>query len=206
MISHHHQCIFIHIPKVAGTSIARFFETEQPQSPPSALPFDPNDKSKFQPPPPHLRALDYIRYGLATKEQFDSYFKFAFVRNPFARLVSEYRYRLLARKYDFNTWVMNELPRPAWNDQYCHILPQYDFVYDDDGRLVVDFVGRFEHLSRDFKRGLPEAEHLVRRLAADQFLRQYVASPWRSYGSQHSQSDHQPAQLATVAKHISSLP
>ena len=151
MISHQHRCIFIHIPKVAGSSIVRFFDTTNPQFAPSSLPFDPNDKDKFQPPPPHLRASDYVRYGLATKEQFDSYFKFAFVRNPFARLVSEYRYRLLASKYDFNTWVTKELPRPGWNDQYCHILPQYDFLYDDAGSLLVDFVGRFENLRCDFE-------------------------------------------------------
>ena len=46
----------------------------------------------------------------------------------------------------------------------------------------------------------------MRRLAADQFLRQYVASPRRSFGSQPRQGDHQPVQLATVAKHLSSLP
>ena len=151
MISHQHRCIFIHIPKVAGSSIVRFFDTACPQIAPDSLPFDPNDKDKFRPPPPHLRASDYVRYGLATKAQFDSYFKFAFVRNPFARLVSEYRYRLLARKYDFTTWVTKEFPRPGWNDQYCHILPQYDFVYDDDGSLLVDFVGRFENLRTDFE-------------------------------------------------------
>lgn len=157
MISHQQRCIFIHIPKAAGSSIVNFFGDGEPQVPRRTLPFDPQDKQKFQPPPPHLRALDYVRYGLATSEQFDSYFKFAFVRNPFARLVSEYHYRLLPRKYDFNTWILQRLPRPAWDDQYCHILPQYDFVYDDEGRLLVDFVGRFENLRRDF-------EHVCQKL------------------------------------------
>jgi hypothetical protein len=182
MICHQYRCIFVHVPKVAGTSIARFLDRSRPHVPPSDPPFDPDDDNKFQPPPPHLRAVDYIRYGLATREQFDSYFKFAFVRNPFARLVSEYRYRLLARKYDFNTWVLREFPRPAWNDQYCHVLPQYDFVHDQDGRLLVDFLGRFENLTHDFQQvcrrlRLP-SEVLPRINSSSNFLRRHHDHGW----------------------------
>jgi len=42
-------------------------------------------------------------------------------------------------------------------------MPQYDFLHADDGRLLVDFVGRFESLQDDFNKvcahlGLKDAE------------------------------------------------
>ncbi len=30
-------------------------------------------------------------------------------------------------------------------------MPQYDFIHDRDGKLIVDFVGRFENLQEDFQ-------------------------------------------------------
>lgn len=151
MISHQNRCIFIHIPKVAGTSIISVFADPDPVGlPTQAFPFDPDGAGKFDPPPPHLRAGDYVKYGLVTREQFDAYFKFAFVRNPWDRLVSEYKYRLHPHRYDFKTFLFHHFPRPSWTDRYCHVLPQYDFLYDQDGRCLVDFVGRFENLQQDF--------------------------------------------------------
>lgn len=146
MISHEKKCLFIHIPKVAGTSLIAFLQDKGAEPRPPSMPDDP-----FDPPPPHLRAGDYLKYDLVSPEQFDAYFKFAFVRNPWDRLVSEYVYRLRPRKYDFKTWVFHRFPRPSWDDRYCHVIPQYDFLHDGDGRLLVDFVGRYENLQADFE-------------------------------------------------------
>lgn len=46
---------------------------------------------------------------------------------------------------------MNKLPAPGWDDKYRHIMPQTEMLYDSDGNLLVDFVGKFEHLNRDFE-------------------------------------------------------
>ena len=38
------------------------------------------------------------------------------------------------------------------SDYYGYFVrPQHDYLYDDEGRLLVDFVGRFEQLGQDFE-------------------------------------------------------
>jgi len=98
----------------------------------------------------HLKAVDYVSCGHISQEKFDSYFKFSFVRNPWARIVSEYKFRGHARKYDFKTFIFKNLPQPDWTDPYYHIIPQYDYLYDDNGKLLIDYVGRFEKLQQGF--------------------------------------------------------
>ena len=61
-----HRCIFIHIPKTAGSSIVEMLFNE-----PS-------------------RHIPYFVYRDANPEKFRQFFKFAFVRNPWDRLVSTY--------------------------------------------------------------------------------------------------------------------
>ena len=150
MISHENKCIFIHIPKVAGTSVIRVFADKNRE----AVERDPfpftAEQDKFDPPPPHMRAHDHVKFGLATQEEFDSYFKFAFTRNPWDRIVSEYKYRGYVRLYPFKEYLFQHLPKPYWGDNYCHIIPQYDFIYDATGNNLLDFVGKFENLESDF--------------------------------------------------------
>jgi len=152
MISHTNKCLFVHIPKVAGTSIIEVLQDKdfnEKSTQKNAAPFSAND-FKFDPPPPHFRASDYVKYGQLTQKQFENYYKFSFVRNPWARIVSEYKYRDHARKYPFKDFLFKHLPTPAWRDEYCHIIPQYDFLYDEEGNCLVDFIGKFENIQQDF--------------------------------------------------------
>lgn len=163
MVSHEKRFIFIHIPKVAGTSIigsskikTRLGEYvfKQPSEDYSInnLPFHPDDNNKFDPPSAHMRASDYVKYGHVTETEFETYFKFAFVRNPWARIVSEYKYRGHMNQYSFKDFLFKYIPKPSWNDQYCHIIPQYDFLYNSEGKLLVDFVGKLENLQKDYEK------------------------------------------------------
>jgi hypothetical protein len=47
---------------------------------------------------------------------------------------------------------MNKLPPPGRDDKYRHIMPQTKMLYDETGKLQVDFVGKFETLQQDFDR------------------------------------------------------
>jgi hypothetical protein len=99
---------------------------------------------------PHLSASEYVQCGHISAQDFAESFKFSFVRNPFTRILSEYRYRNYFSHRSFKDFVLNKLPKPGWDDKYRHVMPQYDMLYDRDGRLLVDFVGRFESLQQDF--------------------------------------------------------
>ena len=156
MISDKYRCVFIHIPKVAGQSVEHFFLQLHGLSwaERSAL------LLRYNPDPvrgperlAHLTASEYVSGGFLTADKFEDYFKFSFVRNPWARLVSEYRYRPIHRRSSFKDFVTRHLPKKdAYSDAYRHILPQYSFLHDSDGKCIVDFVGRFESLQTDFDR------------------------------------------------------
>ncbi len=161
MISHKKKFIFVHIPKVAGTSVVGSstiktklseYAFKQPKKDYSInnLPFQPDDKNKFDPQPNHMRASDFVKYGYVTEIEFETYFKFAFVRNPWDRIVSEYKYRGYMNHYSFKEFLFKHMPNPSWSDQYCHIIPQYDFLYNGEGKLLVDFIGKFESLQEDY--------------------------------------------------------
>ena len=163
MISHAHRCLFVHIPKTAGQSIEAYFMQHLglPESERDALLLSRNRQPHLGPPRlSHLKAREYLTCGHVTPEQFQGYYKFSFVRNPWDRLVSFYKYRGHAHRYDFKTFVFKHMPEPGWTNDYCHVTPQYDFLYDEDGHCLVDFVGRYENLQVDFDRvcqavGLP---------------------------------------------------
>ena len=121
-------------------------------------------------------------------ELWEQYFTFGFVSHPIDRVLSLYRYivhwadppqpnlRQCLRPRAAPVWVdrsdwpevrayratrsLSGFLRHPLLDNAQSMRPQVTSLCDADGRLVVDFVGRFEHLSEDFadvqrKLGLP---------------------------------------------------
>lgn len=156
MICRSFNCIFVHIPKTAGRSVEMFFmnklglnrELEADRQ--ELLIIDNDDPAKGTEKLSHLSATEYVQCGYVTPKEFSDFYKFSFVRNPWARLVSEYRYRNFLSHKSFKDFVMNKLPPPGRDDKYRHVMPQSEMLYDDDGQLLVDFVGKFESLQKDF--------------------------------------------------------
>ncbi len=156
MICREFSCLFVHVPKTAGQSIEQFFldrlglnrETGRDQ----LLLGNNGDPDKGTEKLSHLSAREYTDCGYVSPDEFDRLFKFSFVRNPWERIVSEYRYRNYFHHRSFKDFLLHRLPKPGWADKYRHIMPQYDMLHDADGKLLVDFVGRFETLQADFDR------------------------------------------------------
>jgi len=148
-IFHKHKCIFIHIPKSAGTSInaALGIGKEGIQSlfgkitEEEKLQFGLNHSYWHHCPVSVLKQF-------IPEDTFTGYFKFTFIRNPWDRLVSLYFYhkriRHLQDTTTFNEWVLSH-KIPAYL-----LTPQLDYITNNKGSTVVDFIGRFENLEKDW--------------------------------------------------------
>ena len=143
MVSHKHKFIFVHIPKTGGHSIERHFGAWDVNSGRKAMLVGQN-REHF----PLWKILNWVPDSAG-------YFKFTFVRNPWDKLVSEWKYmqkhpvtgsaRNAFWKYGrtFESFVKNNLvkySRPG------HNLFQHEFI-----DLRINFIARFETLQEDWE-------------------------------------------------------
>lgn len=153
MISTKHKTIFVHIPKVAGQSIETLFLEDL------GLNWDqrgellmriknPHEKGPHR--LAHLRARDFVSFGYAEASTFDSFFKFSFVRNPYARVLSLYHYLGYSRIISVEKFIEKVLAEKVKQDHFFY-QPQYDYLYSEDGQLLVDYVGKLEQISTDIE-------------------------------------------------------
>lgn len=152
-ISHKLKAIFIHIPKNAGSSIERTLDIWDKKNTPDneKLYGIINYKTVLQ----HLTAKELkLR---VSRNIWRNYFKFAVVRNPWSRAVSEYNWYLrFGPLVTFHEWVGSLRHRLKINstiniDEIGHNIEQHKFIYDVRGKLLVDKVIRFENLKDEFK-------------------------------------------------------
>jgi hypothetical protein len=166
MVSHHFKCIFVHVPKTAGQSIEQVFldalgrtwETRAPL----LMRYNP-DPGLGPPLLAHLKAQEYVLHGHVAPETFQEYFTFGFVRNPWDRMVSLYRQFGYEGKYGFKNFLRNTFTHDICRTKYWFICPQVEYLHDKRGDSLVDFIGRYENLEKDFKKictalGLPEVQ------------------------------------------------
>jgi hypothetical protein len=138
------EVIFVHVPKTGGVSI---------------LPICFHHKIGVL--GHDIRSENYISLG-KYKTINPGCFAFAFVRNPWDRLVSAFFYlkkggdreedRKDAELYlpydDFRSFVLEAFKTEMIFEQ-MHFRPQYTWLSDDKG-LVIDSVGKFEEFQSDF--------------------------------------------------------
>ncbi len=156
LISDSKRFIFIHIPRTAGFSV---HQALQPWVDHQNLDFR---KARWEKDYPHYTARE-IR-EIAGKETLQEYFKFAFVRNPWDRMLSRYSY---LKKFNdhphepfnprgyyppgtlsFLQWLKGGEPHGV---HPLDLRPQKKWLVDVSGQIGVDFVGRFETLEADFE-------------------------------------------------------
>ncbi|MFW6026019.1 MAG: sulfotransferase family 2 domain-containing protein [Candidatus Woesearchaeota archaeon] len=147
LISHKHKFIFIHIPKTGGTSVRNtlnpFCNTVK----------DLNDSETNKTKTKHIKARELKK--LLPKETWNKYFKFAFVRNPWDRITSIYKFNIEHQQPGYKDYKEKDFAsflEMIYQGKKVHISePQKDYVCDEKGNLIVDFVGHFENLDKDFK-------------------------------------------------------
>ena len=94
---------------------------------------------------------------------FQSFFKFAFVRNPFDRFVSYSSFSTRDVGH-FDRDPQKVMRHFVANPPMDHILfrPQHEFLTDEEGALLTDYVGRVEQMQQSFDEicrriGIPSA-------------------------------------------------
>jgi len=134
------KCIFIHIPRNAGTSILGMLG-------------DTGGRS-------HRSFMDY---QMSNNERFKNYFKFSIVRNPYDRIVSVYEYlknrgnkshdlyfsKIIEKENGSFDWFVNEFIDEYKIHEILLLKPQYLFLYDYKNELQVDYIARFECLMKE---------------------------------------------------------
>jgi len=100
--------------------------------------------------PAHPRATELRSFDPVAWEQ---HFKFCFVRNPYERVVSDYIWRVQSRGVDvsFRSYLERVADRSKPDpEQVVPRDPDNWPLYTIDGKIAVDFVGRYETLEVDF--------------------------------------------------------
>ena len=155
MISHDKKCIFIHIPKCGGTSVEDvIWPKEQGRTEEDLwMGFVSRFENKYQ-----TGGLQHLLAWQVREEVghdvFRDYYKFAFVRNPWDRVVSQFAY--IQRRPDLMDYVgmTSNTEFKAYLElirlkEHVQWMPQVRFLLDHDGSLLVDRIGRLESFNED---------------------------------------------------------
>jgi hypothetical protein len=134
----HGPYVFIHINKTAGTSIGNAI----------GLPVKH-----------HQTAREVI--AKIGRDNWDKAYKFTLVRNPWDKVVSHYEYRRKKNKTriseletGFSEWVKKTYgpdKDPFFYNNEKAFQPQVEWLKDDEGKISIDFVGKFESINEDFE-------------------------------------------------------
>ena len=162
LLSIKYNFLFVHIAKTGGTSVRAALNPLRWRDPYYVPIFLCSKLSKLT---GHRIGVKFPRHAkvIAAKEMlprelFDNLFKFAFVRNPWDLQISSYHHirrerpHLLAGINDFEQFLRWKLD-PARPYQYhidTSIELQSDYLVDLNGKIIVDFIGKYEQLQEDF--------------------------------------------------------
>jgi len=143
------KALFMHIPKTGGISLYKAIKHPRVKI-----------KGHFIQNPFYLYLKDSLKFYPERP------FVFAFVRNPWDRLVSAFFYlnkggmngsdrrdmKKYIKKYrgDFKAFVKEAIAE-GWALDQLHLKPQVDWISDNDGQLLTDYTGKFENLRSDLK-------------------------------------------------------
>ena len=154
IVSHTHRFIFAAIPKTGTHSVRQALREHLGENDIEQVGLFVNKRFPFA----ELAATRHGHLGLAQvrpflgEEVFASYFKFAFVRNPFDRFVSYCAFMTRANdSFDRDPQqVMRHILYELQPMQHILFQPQHTVLVDADGKLLSDHVGRVEEMQASY--------------------------------------------------------
>lgn len=183
LVSHQHRFFFVHVPKTGGASIAAALcpFSHRPENHPincclDRLGIHVNHFGKREWKRMRVHASAERLRRVYSPSCYDDYFSFAFVRNPWDRLVSYYHY-VTSRDHHHRNRLVAKLPTFADYLDYearRGKSVQSKLLTDRSGKLLIDFVGRFENIERDF-------QAICRRIGVSASIPHHNCSTHRDY-------------------------
>ena len=150
MINHDKKFIYSHIPKCAGSSIETALGSLCSMQRDEYIKWN-SDLGHWD---QHLTLQEIRDYYFAEGDQFSEYFKFSTVRNPWERMVSQMTWRhrgaFKSGSITIKTFLSRTFKIRQYHDPMRHIIPQHQFLQDDSGHPLYDFIGKVENLQEDF--------------------------------------------------------
>ena len=153
MISNQKKFAFVHIPRTAGTSIEMQLKKYRDKN--ESVGHNTSIEIKNSLDCPCQHTCDGHNTALETKnvlgKNWDNYYTFTIVRNPWDRAISAYSYILQndswAKYPTFKMWITKN------RKQFLREIarPQTDWILDENGDILVDHIFKFEDLKNAWK-------------------------------------------------------
>jgi hypothetical protein len=162
MILNESRCIFVHIPKTGGTSIAKALGHFD------KVVYGVQDH----------RTIVEIRHS-TPQHDFDNYYKFTIVRNPWDRMVSWYKNVTSDAIYRDRFGVPERCSLREFLTEHGSIWglqSQLHWIREPTGSIPLNSIGRFERLSKDF--GCVCERLGLRELQLPHLFKAYDATPY----------------------------
>jgi hypothetical protein len=144
VFSDQHKVIFIHIPKTGGTSIEKSLNCLNHSSG-----YGVENGKAMQ----HYTWKDYKKNYI---NRYNEYYKFSIIRNPYDKVLSDYYWlknKITVDNFQNKTFdeYLDYCEHICKNKLYSithhhdHFIPQYKFIFDDDKKLKVHEIFKFEN-------------------------------------------------------------
>ena len=161
-VNHNLKALYIHIPKNGGSYIAEIlnkyygfknFYLHRPDHKFFCYGKDHSvDKheNKVHGTLMYYKTSNYINKIMnMDKNKWDTYFIFSFVRNPYDRIISGWNY-VNRFKIPFKNYI--NINKKTNSYDYWHVfMPQSRHLIDNNGKINIHYIGKFEKMEEDLK-------------------------------------------------------
>jgi len=183
-VNHDLKAIYMHIPKVGGNTVKNIlekfygFKTMYFINPNhSDFSIHDNEKIILGTGFTNMSKYGMLRYYMSSEkynktmnmddEKWKTYYKFSFIRNPYDKIISAWKFCKQQKMLDKNISLYDFLTNRNIHSSYVFshaYLQQTDHLLNLNNELDIDFAGRFEYLYEDlnqvlFNLGITEIKH-----------------------------------------------